>query len=145
MKCPRCDGELIPEAYEGIEVDRCISCRGMWLDYGELEELEDKAFDPDKIKGSLMFRSFRGDLLCPKCQRPMEFLNYRAYNLELDFCDQEHGVWLDAGEEKRILELMKERSRNLDRKGKAEAEWAGFLQGLKSKSFVSKMKGMFKR
>ena len=75
----------------------------------------------------------------------MQRFNYRAYNLELDFCDQEHGVWLDAGEEKRVLELMNERSKDLDRKANAEAEWAGFLKGLKSKSFVSRMKGMFKR
>ena len=145
MKCPRGDGELIAEIYKGIEVDRCNSCKGMWLDYGELEELEDTAFDADKVKGSLMFRSFRGDLLCPKCQRPMQFFNYRAYNLELDFCDQEHGMWLDAGEEKHVLELMEHRSKNLDRKAKAEVEWAGFLKGLKTKSFGSKVKGLFKK
>ncbi|MEE8471040.1 MAG: zf-TFIIB domain-containing protein [Dehalococcoidia bacterium] len=144
MKCPRCGAELMVEQYKGIEVDLCPSCKGMWLDYGELEELEDTAFDVDKVKGSLMFRSFRGDLVCPKCQRPMEFFNYRAYNLELDFCDQGHGVWLDTGEEKRVLELMEKRGKDLHRKKKAEAEWSGFVKGLKSKSFVNKVKGLFK-
>ncbi|MFC1944351.1 zf-TFIIB domain-containing protein [Chloroflexota bacterium] len=109
MKCPRCNGELTPEQYEGIEVDRCIVCKGMWLDYGELEMLEDTAFDENEEKGSLMYRSFQGDLLCPKCQRPMQFFSYRATNLELDFCDQQHGVWLDAGEDKRILKTMEKR------------------------------------
>jgi len=145
MKCPRCDSELVIEQYKGIEVDRCPSCKGMWLDYGELDELEDTAFDQDTIKGSLMFRSFRGDLLCPKCQRPMQYFNYRAYDLELDFCDQEHGVWLDAGEEKRVPELMEQRITDLNRKTKAEAEWAGFMKNLKSRSFVSKVKGLFKK
>ena len=145
MKCPRCEGDLVVEVHAGIEVDRCAACRGMWLDYGELDQLEDTVFDKDKIKGSLMFRSFRGDLQCPKCHRPMQFFNYRAYNLELDFCDQDHGVWLDEGEEKRVLELMEQRSKDLSRKGKAEAEWAGFLHGLKTKPFRNKMKGLFKK
>jgi len=117
----------------------------MWLDYGELDELEDTAFDQDEIKGSLMFRSFRGDLLCPKCQRPMQFFSYRATNMELDFCDQEHGVWLDAGEEKRVLEIMEQRIKDLNRKTKAEAEWAGFVRNLKSKSFSNKIKSLFKK
>ena len=145
MKCPRCEGELITEQYKGIEVDRCPSCNGMWLDYGELDQLEDTAFDQDQLKGSLKFRSFRGDLLCPKCQRPMQFFNYRAYKLELDFCDQEHGVWLDAGEEKRVIELMEQRIKDLDRKARAEGEWAGFMKKLKSKSFLDKAKGLFRK
>ena len=143
MKCPRCQGELITEQYKEIEVDRCAKCEGMWLDYGELDQLEDIVLDEDEMKGSLMFRSMRGDLLCPKCQRPMQFFNYRAYDLELDFCDQGHGVWLDAGEEKRVLELMERRIKDLKRKGSAEAEWAGFVRKLKSKSFSKKVKGLF--
>ena len=145
MKCPRCEAELITEQYQGIEVDRCPSCNGMWLDYGELDQLEDTVFDQDDMKGSLMFRSFRGDLLCPKCQRPMQFFRYRAYDLELDFCDQEHGVWLDAGEEKRVLELMEQRIKDLNRKARAEDEWAGFVRKLKSKFFVDKVKDLFKK
>ncbi len=145
MKCPRCGSESFTEQYKGIEVDQCSNCKDMWLDYGELDELEDTAFDRDGVKGSLMFRSFRGDLLCPKCQRPMQFFNYRAYDLELDFCDQEHGVWLDAGEEKRVLELMEQRIKDLNRKARAKAEWAGFVKNLKSKSFFGKVKELFKK
>ena len=32
MKCPKCDGTLIIEEYEGVEVDKCDSCSGVWLD-----------------------------------------------------------------------------------------------------------------
>lgn len=145
MNCPRCSGELRVEQYRGIEVDKCVNCKGMWLDYGELDQMEDTVFDKDDVKGSLMYRSFRGDLLCPKCQRPMQFFSYRAYDLELDFCDQQHGVWLDAGEEKRVLELMEQRGKDLNRKAQAEAEWSGFLGKLRSKSFVDKVKGLFKK
>ena len=75
----------------------------------------------------------------------MQRFNYRAYNLELDFCEQGHGTWLDAGEETRVLELMEQRIKDLDRKAKAEAEWGGFLRKLRSPSFFDKMKGLFRK
>lgn len=75
----------------------------------------------------------------------MQRFNYRAYNLELDFCEQQHGVWLDAGEEKQVLELMKQRIKDLDRKAKAETEWGDFLAKLRSPSFINKAKGLFRK
>ena len=145
MNCLRCDGELRVENYRGVEVDRCHTCGGMWLDYGELDQLEDTVFDKDELKGSLMFRSFDSKLVCPKCGGRMQLFNYRAYNLELDFCEQEHGVWLDAGEEKRVLELMKKQIKDLNRKAKAEKEWGDFLVKLRSPSFIDKAKGLFRK
>ncbi len=145
MNCPRCNGELRVENYRGVEVDRCHTCSGMWLDYGELDQLEDTVFDKDELKGSLMFRSFDSELVCPKCEGRMQRFNYRAYNMELDFCEQEHGVWLDAGEEKRVVELMKQRIKDLNRKAKAEKEWGNFLTKLRSPSFFDKAKGLFRK
>lgn len=140
MNCPRCDSELVVENYQGIEVDRCPNCAGLWLDYGELDQLEDTVFDQDKLKGSLMPRSFQGELVCPKCGGRMQRFYYRAYNLELDFCEQGHGWWLDAGEEKRVLELMEQRIKDLHRKAKAEVEWGAFLAKLRSPSTFNKIK-----
>ena len=145
MNCPRDNAELKVEKHKGIEVDRCPVCSGMWLDYGELDELEDTAFDKDEMKGSLMFRSFDGELACPKCQGRMQRFNYRAYDLELDFCEHEHGVWLDAGEEKRVVEIMTQRIKDLNRKSKAEGEWDSFLAKLGSPSFISKAKRLFRK
>lgn len=40
MLCPRCEQATLDERErEGITVDVCRSCRGMWLDRGELEKL----------------------------------------------------------------------------------------------------------
>lgn len=39
MHCPKCGMALEPLNLEGIEVDRCRSCNGTWLDEGELEQL----------------------------------------------------------------------------------------------------------
>jgi uncharacterized protein len=40
MRCPRCeDAELIERDRQAVKVDICQSCRGVWLDRGELEKL----------------------------------------------------------------------------------------------------------
>ncbi|MDH3496893.1 MAG: zf-TFIIB domain-containing protein [Gemmatimonadota bacterium] len=39
MKCPRCGGDLRVEHYQGIEVERCPDCHGLWFDEGEAQRL----------------------------------------------------------------------------------------------------------
>lgn len=39
MKCPKCDGNLYEATYEGIAIDVCNKCTGVWLDAGELAQL----------------------------------------------------------------------------------------------------------
>jgi Zn-finger nucleic acid-binding protein len=42
MVCPRCGMTMDIERAEDIEVDVCLSCGGVWLDEGELEDLKEK-------------------------------------------------------------------------------------------------------
>lgn len=40
MLCPRCEtSSLIELDRQGLTIDRCERCRGVWLDRGELEKL----------------------------------------------------------------------------------------------------------
>jgi len=40
MKCPVCpDSTLAMSNREGIEIDYCPQCRGVWLDRGELDKI----------------------------------------------------------------------------------------------------------
>jgi Zn-finger nucleic acid-binding protein len=39
MNCPRCTRDLVEVDRDGITIDRCDGCRGIWLDRGELEKL----------------------------------------------------------------------------------------------------------
>ncbi len=39
MKCPKCGHDMEAVTLEGIEVDRCTSCEGVYFDRGELETL----------------------------------------------------------------------------------------------------------
>lgn len=41
MKCPVCDVVLKMTHREGVEIDYCPKCRGIWLDRGELDKLID--------------------------------------------------------------------------------------------------------
>jgi uncharacterized protein len=44
MKCPTCtDSALIITDRQGVEIDYCQQCRGVWLDRGELDKLMDRA------------------------------------------------------------------------------------------------------
>ena len=42
MQCPRCDGKLNESTFEGVTIDTCEKCGGVWLDSGELEQLTRK-------------------------------------------------------------------------------------------------------
>jgi len=39
MKCPKCGGSLQTETLQGIQVDRCPDCQGIWLDHDEVATL----------------------------------------------------------------------------------------------------------
>ena len=44
MKCPACtDTLLVMSERQGVEIDYCPQCRGVWLDRGELDKLLDRA------------------------------------------------------------------------------------------------------
>ena len=39
IRCPRDGAELSVRSYEGVCIDSCPTCHGVWLDAGELEQL----------------------------------------------------------------------------------------------------------
>lgn len=40
MQCPTCpDSVLLMTERQGVEIDYCAKCRGVWLDRGELDKL----------------------------------------------------------------------------------------------------------
>ena len=44
MKCPTCpDTTLVMADRQGIEIDYCPACRGIWLDRGELDKLLERS------------------------------------------------------------------------------------------------------
>lgn len=44
MKCPTCtDSTLVMSDRQGVEIDYCPACRGIWLDRGELDKLLERS------------------------------------------------------------------------------------------------------
>ena len=39
MNCPQCQTPLVMSERQGIEIDYCPQCRGVWLDRGELDKI----------------------------------------------------------------------------------------------------------
>jgi Zn-finger nucleic acid-binding protein len=48
MKCPTCDIHLVITDRNGIEIDYCPECRGVWLDRGELDKIIERSIQPSK-------------------------------------------------------------------------------------------------
>lgn len=42
MKCPICAVDLVMSERQGVEIDYCPTCRGVWLDRGELDKIIEK-------------------------------------------------------------------------------------------------------
>jgi uncharacterized protein len=44
MQCPNCPNtSLVMSDRQGVEIDYCPQCRGIWLDRGELDKLTERA------------------------------------------------------------------------------------------------------
>lgn len=140
MNCPKCKSELTKKFYKGMfEVETCPNCLGMWLDFHELDKLEDVVFAEDGRKGSLVHFQTRTEFLCPHCNAKLDEFQYRLYDLKLDTCTaNDHGFWLDAGEDERVMEAMRKRARDVQRKINAEAEWRQILKNMHA--FLEKKK-----
>lgn len=46
MQCPVCRVNLVMSERQGIEIDYCPQCRGVWLDRGELDKIIERSAAP---------------------------------------------------------------------------------------------------
>lgn len=145
MECPRDKTQLKVRVHRGIEVDQCPGCGGMWLDHHELDDLEDQAFDPTQRKGMRVYAERDSEIGCPKCGVAMRTFNYRAHNLPIDQCPVACGFWLDPGEERAVMELMRGRVRDLRRSASAQTDWVRAVEQGGGPSLVDRFKDFFRR
>lgn len=106
MDCPACKSQMFVMEYDGLELDHCPRCRGVWFDSGELALLfadaQDRAHPelvpalvsdlPDAETGEKKRR-------CPGCRKPMRKVNIGPRRRVLvDACSRGHGLFFDHGE-----------------------------------------------
>lgn len=46
MKCPNDNSTLVMTERNGVEIDYCPQCRGVWLDRGELDKIIERSSQP---------------------------------------------------------------------------------------------------
>jgi len=47
MLCPACETDLKMSDRQGVEIDYCPKCRGVWLDRGELDKIIERSVQAD--------------------------------------------------------------------------------------------------
>jgi Zn-finger nucleic acid-binding protein len=61
MKCPHCpDATLLMSERQGVEIDYCPQCRGVWLDRGELDKLIALSAAPPLSAPAPVQRAYQG-------------------------------------------------------------------------------------
>jgi hypothetical protein len=115
MKCPVCKKEdLVALETDGVEVDWCGACKGIWLDRGELELLQ------GDVQGAAEFiKSLKPAQTPVEKSRRCPICNIRMVKVEsawdsmivLDRCPRQDGLWLDRGELGKILQVREKTDR----------------------------------
>ena len=105
--CPSCGKPMVVFEFEGVEIDRCIACRGTWLDSGELARiLEQGGSSADAWRSTLdsarlMQKSTRR---CPRCPRKLQEIRVETDpSVTLDRCPWGDGLWFEGGEMQTII------------------------------------------
>jgi Zn-finger nucleic acid-binding protein len=101
LECPKCHHGMEESTYEGVTIDRCTNCQGLWFDGDEAWQLKEKAgseaLDSGDPKEGWKYDS-RADIGCPRCGKMMEkTADPKQKHIWYEACP-EHGMFLDAGE-----------------------------------------------
>ena len=102
MICPKCQGvKLIERRVKGKDftVEYCLTCKGVWFDRDELEEVMPAVIKELEIPANALKKVKR---LCPKCKKALYEFDYPQTYVTIDMCKKCRGLWLDAGEFKEI-------------------------------------------
>ena len=102
LPCPRCSGVPLSARMtaQGVEIDACPSCGGIWLDRGEIFHFvaNRRSFASLLERGLAQGRP--GPLKSPKTGAPMTRI--AIGRTEIDLCPGSEGIWFDKGELERL-------------------------------------------
>ena len=109
MNCPVCNKGLIVLELNQVEIDFCYSCKGIWLDAGELELLLEGASEKDHLLSSFHSEKRMKEKMkkCPICSRKMEKIlcGREDEKIRIDKCKKNDGYWFDTGELQTIIKM----------------------------------------
>lgn len=117
MDCPKCASAMEKVSYEGVEIDRCTGCKGIWFDLQEHEQLKlmkgSESIDTgDPAVGRKMNKIDR--IICPVCKtQMMRMVDNDQPHIWYESCATCYGVYFDAGEftdfkEQSVMDFLKD-------------------------------------
>jgi membrane associated rhomboid family serine protease len=96
--CPKCGKGMHPLRLEGVDLDVCPACDGMWFDAGELSAAAGLSFSTEPT-GEALRSARRTWHRCPLCAvRLYERELAPGSGIMIDQCTQCQGLFLDRGE-----------------------------------------------
>jgi Zn-finger nucleic acid-binding protein len=116
MECPNDNKQLEKAMFHHMEIDYCPKCLGMWFDKDELRLAKDDKdkelnwVDVDLWRDKTKFEVIQSKKYCPVDRISLVEVNYDDSKVKIDFCKMCHGVWLDRGEFKQIINYLKNKS-----------------------------------
>lgn len=141
LECPVDGTGLERVAFQGIEVDVCRKCGGIWFDHAELDDVMREALASprsvarlDSKAGAPARRTPHRELRCPRCRTPMKPEIYGAVSgVELDRCPGCRGQWADGGELSALVEYLHDpgESQRMQKLGEAIAQTVKQREALK--------------
>lgn len=113
--CLKCGSSLEQLVFQGVEVERCLNCAGLWFDSLEADTLKQikgsEALDLGDLETSSQLDDSKDEVECPKCKVKMiHMLDIDRYSIWYEKCPHCHGIWLDAGEFRKFKQNFKPRS-----------------------------------
>ncbi|MBT8136195.1 MAG: zf-TFIIB domain-containing protein [Gammaproteobacteria bacterium] len=102
MQCPKCDNAMESVAYKTVEVDRCISCKGIWFDMLEHEVLKELKGSETIDTGEPRVEKILDQTTrcsCPVCHTVMiGMVDRDRPDIHYEACTVCYGAFFDAGE-----------------------------------------------
>lgn len=98
MNCPSCRTACLTQyaAQQGTLVDTCPTCRGLWLDAGEVLEFSDKPRELEEALAAGLTGETKAGRDCPRCGVGMRHGRLAALGVAADRCPDCAGLWLTA-------------------------------------------------
>lgn len=112
LKSPASDEMMTPVTFEGIILFRDPATGGHWLPQGQLQALAEEQLDHElppllEIDESTMHHSGR---FCPEDGLELVEYIFAASDIRVEQCLSCHGLWLDAGELKKLMAYIHQHS-----------------------------------
>ena len=116
LACVKCTSILDRATFEGLEVDLCPRCGGLWLDRGEITRAA-RLPETELMRLRSLLTDVGGPpplatesaAACPACDGKLSEVVLGS--VHVDYCGKCHGIFLDRGELEEALVAVRSRDK----------------------------------